>query len=198
MERWQNKVAVVTGANSGIGHAIAKDLVQAGVKVIGLDRCIDTIEDYKKGLPMEQQSLLTAVICNITNLQAVNTVFDDIIAQFEGVDILVNCAGCARLGHLVSMDPQSIQDILQTNVMGMVYCTQRAFKSMKERGVPGHVVLINSMFGHKVISWPADEEPSINMYAPSKYAVTAMTEIYRQEFWGLGTKVKITVSKPWY
>lgn len=194
MERWQNKVAVVTGASSGIGAAITKDLVQAGVQVIGLARRKERVEDIIKTLPPEQQHLLTAIHCDVSQLESVNLAFDEITSKFGGIDILVNNAGCGSLGQMVSMDPQKIHDVLQTNVMGIIYCTQRAFKSMQERNMNGHVVLINSILGHHTVATPTGKLPLTNIYAPSKYAVTAITEIYRQEFSCLGTKVKITVS----
>lgn len=195
MERWQNKVAVVTGASSGIGAAIAKDLVATGLQVIGLARRRERIEEIKAELPQDQQSLLTAIECDVSNMESVNAAFDEIIAKFGGVDILINNAGTSKLGQMVSMDPQDMNAVLQTNVMGIIYCTQRAFKSMKDRNFDGHVVIINSICGHHVIAGHPGKLPISNIYSPSKYAVTAISEIYRQEFHGLGTKVKITVSK---
>ncbi|KAM7347470.1 uncharacterized protein ACRADG_007036 [Cochliomyia hominivorax] len=196
MERWQNKVAVVTGASSGIGSAIVKDLVKAGVQVVGLARRLERVEALKESLPAEQKSLLTAIKCDVTNKVSVNEAFSEIITKFGGIDILINNAGCAKSGQLVSMDVEDIQTVLQTNVMGIVYCTQHAFKSMKERNVDGHVVLINSIAGHNVFPGIMNQVPTTNIYSPSKYAVTAITEMYRQEFKGLGTKVKVTSISP--
>lgn len=193
MERWQNKVAVVTGASSGIGAAIVKDLVAAGVRVAGLARRKDRVEEIIAGLPEDRKSLLVAIECDVSNLESVNKAFDEVIAKFGGVDILVNNAGCTKSGQLVSMDPQQIQTVLQTNVMGVVYCTQRVFKSLKERNENGHVVLINSILGHKVFGGMPGSAPVTNIYSPTKYAITAITEMYRLEFHGLGTKTKITV-----
>uniref|UniRef100_A0A0K8VCY9 Dehydrogenase/reductase SDR family member 11 n=2 Tax=Bactrocera latifrons TaxID=174628 RepID=A0A0K8VCY9_BACLA len=95
------------------------------------------------------------------------------------------------------MDPVVLQKIVQTNLMGTVYCTQRAFKSMKERNFDGHVVLINSITGHNVHVIYGSNEPSVlNVYGPSKFAITALTEVLRQEYRGLGTKIKITSVSP--
>ncbi|KNC20988.1 hypothetical protein FF38_12029 [Lucilia cuprina] len=195
MERWQNKIAVVTGASSGIGSAIVKDLINNGLQVVGLARRVERVEELKKQLPVKLQSKLTALKCDVSNLKSVNETFDKIISKFGGVDILVNNAGCMKNGQLCTGNLADIEQVLQTNVMGVVYCTQRAFKSMKERNFDGHIILINSIAGHKVIA-VGNKAPDSNIYSPSKYAITAITEIYRQEFKGLGTKIKITSISP--
>ncbi|XP_065365176.1 farnesol dehydrogenase-like [Calliphora vicina] len=196
MERWQNKIAVVTGASSGIGIAIVKDLIKNGLQVVGLARRVERVEDIKKSLPKNLQTKLTALKCDVSNLKSVNEAFDKIVQHFGGIDILVNNAGCLKLGQLTTMNVADVEQVLQTNVMGVVYCTQRAFKSMKERNFNGHVVLINSVAGHKVVSSIDGSTPEFNIYPPSKFAITAITEIYRQEFRGLGTKIKVTSISP--
>lgn len=191
MDRWQNKIAVVTGASSGIGSAIVEDLAEAGIRVIGLARRIERVEAIREKLSPNKRQFLYAIKCDVADVKSVNEAFDQIIRQFGGVDILVNNAGCLVKGQLATMDIADVQRTLQTNVMGVVHCTQRAFKSMKERNFNGHVILINSIAGHKVAS--SGGMPEFNIYTPSKYAITAITEIYRQEFRELDTKIKVTV-----
>ncbi|KAM7349319.1 farnesol dehydrogenase-like [Cochliomyia hominivorax] len=196
MERWQNKIAVVTGASSGIGVAIVKDLIRNGLQVVGLARRVERVENIRKELPKNLQSRLTALKCDVSNLQSVNEAFDKIVGHFGGVDILVNNAGCIKLGQLATMNVADVEQVIQTNVMGVIYCTQRAFKSMKERNFNGHVVLINSVAGHKVVSSVSGGAPEFNVYPASKFAITAINETLRQEFNGLGTKIKVTSISP--
>jgi len=196
MERWQNKVAVVTGASSGIGAAIVKDLVNAGLVVVGLARRVERVEELGNDLPANKKQNLHVYKCDVSSQESVNEAFDWIISKLGGVDILVNNAGCHRPGQLCQMDAQDVQSVLQTNVMGVVYCTQRAFKSMKERLFDGHVILINSIAGHRVANLRPGAAPESNIYPPSKFAVTAINEIYRLEFMGLGTKIKVTSISP--
>ncbi|XP_037932828.1 farnesol dehydrogenase-like [Teleopsis dalmanni] len=196
MDRWQNKVAVVTGASSGIGAAIVKDLVNAGLIVVGLARRVERVEELKEHVPKEKQQNLHARQCDVSKEDSVNEAFDWIEKNLGGIDILVNNAGTSKLGNLCELESSFVQNVLQTNVMGVVYCTKRAFKSMKERNFNGHVLIINSVCGHSVLNTTIAKSPSINIYSASKYAVTAMTEVYRQEFNNLETKVKITSISP--
>ncbi|XP_055843429.1 farnesol dehydrogenase-like [Episyrphus balteatus] len=194
MERWQNRVAIVTGASSGIGAAIVKDLVKAGLKVVGLARRVERIEGLKASLSAEQQKRLFSVQCDVTSEISVNQAFDWIIEKLGGVDILVNNAGIVRPGKLATMDIPLVREVIDTNIMGVVLATKRAFQNMKDRKFDGHVVIINSIVGHSIPCFPTLVD--LNIYPASKYAVTAITEIYRQEFKGFGTKVKITSVSP--
>lgn len=194
MERWQDRVAVVTGASSGIGAAVAKDLVRAGVIVVGMARRVERIEALKEQLPEELQSRLHAVKCDVSEEASVAAAFDWVEEQLGGIDILVNNAGLLYPGQLLTMQLDQLQHVLQVNLMGVVYCSQRAFRSMQERGVAGHVVLINSLTGHHVIHPPGEELQQLNMYPLSKHGISALLEVMRQELNGLKTQIKVTVS----
>ncbi|XP_051862490.1 farnesol dehydrogenase-like isoform X1 [Drosophila albomicans] len=196
MDRWQNRVAVVTGASSGIGSAIVVDLVNAGLIVVGLARRVERVKELQKLVPAERRDKLIPIQCDVGNEASVKAAFDAIEQQLGGIDILINNAGTLQDGRLVDMPISQVQQTVQTNIMGIVMCTQRAFASMKKRNFDGHVVLINSILGHKVFGPTAGSAPQSNIYPPTKYAVTALTEMYRQEFLGLGTRIKITSISP--
>ncbi|XP_055843425.1 farnesol dehydrogenase-like [Episyrphus balteatus] len=194
MERWLNRVAVVTGASSGIGAAIAKDLALAGVKVVALGRRVERIEKNQSELPENVKPLFYPRKCDITNKDDVAATFEWIEKTLGGTDILVNNAGICKMGNIVDMDLEEVDDVINTNLRGLIYCTQAAFKSMKARNFDGHIVHINSINGHKV----PDILPghSTNIYTPTKYAVTAITEVLRKELINLQTKIKTTSISP--
>ncbi|GAB0092770.1 farnesol dehydrogenase-like [Sergentomyia squamirostris] len=195
MDQWKNRTAVVTGASSGIGAAITKDLVKAGMIVIGLARRVERVEALKKDLPPNLQGNLHAVKCDVSKEEDIIRVFPWIDSKFNGIDVLINNAGVLHLTELIKADnSELIREIIDTNVLGLVFCTREAYKSMTKHERNSHVVHINSVVGHNLIT--NLEFPSSNMYAPSKFAVTAITEIHRQEFIRSKHHVKVTSVSP--
>ncbi|CAD7079061.1 unnamed protein product [Hermetia illucens] len=195
MERWQNKVAVVTGASAGIGAAIAADLVKNGFVVVALARREERLQENRRKLPENLQSRYHPRRCDVSNEDEVKDTFAWIEAKLGGTDVLVNNAGIGTIGVELSApdNTQPIRNVVETNIMGVVYCVREAFNSMKKRNFDGHIVIINSVAGHYV---PIVPFGSVNIYPASKFAVTAMVETYRQEFANAGTKVKVTSISP--
>ena len=197
MDRWVGKVAVVTGASSGIGAKICIDLATAGVIVAGLARRQHRIEELKKNLPPGVTGKIHAIQCDVSKEDDIKRAFGWVEKNLGGVDILVNNAGTIRQTSLLSPNnSQPIREIFDINVLAIVWCTREAFQSMKNRETAGHVVLINSIAGHSVPIFAGTGLPSLNVYPSSKYAVTAINEVLRQEFQTEGNrKTKVTVLK---
>lgn len=193
MNRWLNRTAVVTGASSGIGAAVCKDLVAKGLVVVGLARRENRLQELKAELPADQAARFHYRKCDISDEQQVIDTFAWIEKTLGGTDVLINNAGIVR--HTAIVDQGNAADlraILDTNVLGVSWATREAFQSQLRRKVDdGHIVIVNSVAGHSVPNVPGF---SFNMYAPSKHAITALTEVLRQEFLIKGTKTKITVS----
>lgn len=195
MERWQNRVAVVTGASSGIGSATVIDLVKAGLVVVGLARRQHRVEELRSTLPPPLQKRLHVVQCDVSDLNSVNKAFQWIEQHLGGISVLVNNAGTYTSGQLLTMEVGILEQTIQTNIMGVIYCTRKTVDSMQKHKLEGgHVVLINSIVGHSVFNPPPGAESKFNIYPPSKHAVTGLTEILRQEFRDLKSKIRVTVS----
>lgn len=195
MERWTRKVAVVTGASSGIGAAIVVDLVKANMIVIGLARRDQRVNELRSKIPENCAGELHSFKCDVQREEDVKAAFKWIEEQFGGVDVLINNAGVVIRSNLLDSDNmEQIKSVIDTNVYGVIYCTREAFQSMKKRDAAGHIVTINSICGHKV-PYFADKSdwPSLNIYPSSKFAVSAMTEVLRQELQREKSKVKVTV-----
>ncbi|XP_053684942.1 farnesol dehydrogenase-like [Sabethes cyaneus] len=193
MDRWTGKVAVVTGASSGIGLAAVKELVKAGMIVVGLARRAERVEALKSDLPEDSRDRLHAVKCDITKEEDILNSFKWIEDKLGGVDVLINNAGVAvgETNLIAAGNTETIRKTLDTNVVGLVLCTREAYQSMKKQSFDGHIVHINSVAGHKV-----PPLPGYNIYSASKFAVTAITETLRQELRAEGTKIKVTSISP--
>jgi len=193
MDRWTNRVAVVTGASSGIGSACCKDLVAKGLVVVGLARREERLKQLKESLPADQQARFHGRKCDVSVEQQVVDAFTWIDETLGGADVLVSNAGITTDSLITDADNAAdMRAVLDTNVLGFVWCAREAFRSQQKRNVTdGHVVVINSVVGHKIPVMPGF---GFKMYAPSKFAVTALVEVLRQEFQQKKTQTKITVS----
>lgn len=192
MERWSGKVAIVTGASVGIGAAIAIDLAKAGVRVVGLARRVERVEALKEHLPRPVKGELHAFKCDVSSESDIKAAFQWVEEHFGGVDILINNAGIiAQLNMLDIDNTADMRSVIDTNFMGPALCAREAFHSMKKRNVDGHIIMINSIAGHIIPFLPFNK--SFGIYSCTKHAITAMTEVLRQEFQLYGTKIKITV-----
>ncbi|GAB0092767.1 hypothetical protein DMENIID0001_078010 [Sergentomyia squamirostris] len=195
MEQWKNRTAVVTGASSGIGAAVAQDLVKAGMIVIGLARRFERVEALKKDLPANLQENLHAVKCDVSKEENIVNVFSWIDSKFNGIDVLINNAGIHKAIDLIH-EENSLQtrEMVDTNLLSYVFCTREAYKSMAKHGRNSHVVHMNSVLGHNILFNP--DFPPTNMYIPTKFAITALTEIHRQEFIRSKHHVKVSSISP--
>ncbi|KAL5275437.1 DHRS11.2 family protein [Megaselia abdita] len=196
MERWFDKVAVVTGSSTGIGAACVKDLLNNGFQVCGLARRETKLQELGSSLSEEQQKKYFPMKCDVTNEDSIKKAFEWIEQNLGGIDVLINNAGVIKYTDLVKENNTvDLQSVVDTNLLGVAFCTREAFQSMRKRQFPGHIILINSIAGHTVPNFGPDL-PSFNIYPATKFGITAMSEVYRQEFLKYGTKVKITSVSP--
>ncbi|XP_070503817.1 farnesol dehydrogenase-like [Chironomus tepperi] len=179
MDKWKNKIAVITGASSGIGLAILKDLAINGITVIGLARNVKTIETFKSDLGVIKENIFTRT-CDVSNADSLRESFEWIEKEFSFIHILINNAGILHnLSILDSSDEatEKINSVINTNFTGAVHCARKAINLMKKSNDYGLVININSIAGHSVYSGLNVS----NVYSPTKFALTAFTEILRQE-----------------
>lgn len=198
MNRWYGKTAVVTGASSGIGAAITIDLLNAGVNVVGLARRQERVEALKDSIAPTATGKLHAIKCDLTNEDDIRQAFAWVDENLNGVDILVNNAGIIKTMNLLDADNSAqLRETIDTNILAVAFCSREAVHSMRQRNVDGHIVHINSCAGHK-IPYFVGLYPSFNIYPSTKYAVTAMTEVMRQELQTFNSKIKVTVCNGLY
>ncbi|KAB7496427.1 Dehydrogenase/reductase SDR family member 11, partial [Armadillidium nasatum] len=188
MERWNGRVALVTGASVGIGAAICKVLVGAGMKVVGAARGVEKIQELSNSLKKEKGSL-TAVKCDLTKEEDIRHLFKEIKAKFGGVDVCINNAGFAYNISLLDGTPTEWKNMMDVNVIAVCLCSKLAIQSMRERGVDdGHIVNVSSTGGHRIPNMPG-----AHFYCGTKFALMAVSEGLRQEMRELKSHIRISV-----
>lgn len=190
MDRWKNKVAVVTGASAGCGAAVAKRLVENGLSVVGLARNKEKMEAMAKML-QGKPGQLYAIRTDIKKEEDIKEAFKWVQENLGPVHILINSAGIVKPTNLVDGDSQLWKDIFETNVHGLCVATREALISMKGNEEGGQIVHVNSLLGHQVLP-----VPTFNVYPASKFAVTALAETLRHELQALRSNIKVSCVSP--
>ncbi|XP_058805228.1 farnesol dehydrogenase-like [Phymastichus coffea] len=204
MERWQGKVAVVTGAASGIGAAISQRLLDENVQVVGLDIQIDRLlEKAKKRLELMENgkcgNLFYALKCDVADESDVAAAFEWIVEKLGTVHVLVNDVGVISYTPIIESDRASLERLLNINVLAMASCTAEAVKLMRKNGGEGHIFNINSVLGHEIPETPLSDKKGANgysLYPACKHATVAMTHSIRREIKLTGAPIRITSISP--
>lgn len=134
------KIALVTGASRGIGKAIAEELVSKGFTVIGTatsEKGADAISDYlgKNG---------KGLVLNVTSLESINALLDQVKQQFGEIDVLVNNAGITRDNLMMRMKEDDWDIILQTNLSSVFHLSKAVLRSMMKKRF-GRIISIGSV-----------------------------------------------------
>jgi dihydroanticapsin dehydrogenase len=164
--RVADRVAIVTGAGSGIGRASAIRLAQEGAKVV----CVDINESAAKECADEinkSSGSTYAVKCDISDSTACSKVVSDCVDKFGSVDILVNNAGVNLPGVFHEVSDETILKTLSVNVMGAMYLSRAAIKYMLKNS-RGSIINMSSVNG--LVS-----EPFLSVYSASKGALVMLT-----------------------
>ncbi len=162
------KVAMVTGAGSGIGRACAISLSEAGFALVLTGRTADKLEATKALLKGEA----LVVAADVTDPVSVASLFAQTKAKFGRLDFLFNNAGTGAPGSVLLEDltVEQWQGVVNTNLSGPFYCTQQAFKMMKAQSpMGGRIVNNGSISAHT-------PRPNSAPYTSTKHAITGLTK----------------------
>jgi NADP-dependent 3-hydroxy acid dehydrogenase YdfG len=174
------KVALVTGASSGIGEATAIALAGAGAAVAIGARRRDRL-DALAGKLRDGGARVLQLDLDVTDEEACAAAVARTRDELGGLDVLVNNAGVMLLGTIVGADTEDWRRMIQTNVMGVMYMTAAAIEGMVEQG-SGDIVNMSSVAGRQA-------RKGAGVYNASKWAVNAFSESLRQEVTGRGVRV---------
>jgi NADP-dependent 3-hydroxy acid dehydrogenase YdfG len=185
MARLDGKVAVITGASSGIGEATAEALATEGAAVVVAARREDRLEDLVGRIEGNGGKAL-AVACDVTDEEQAHGLLRRAKDEFERVDILVNNAGVMLLSRVEKGLSDQWRQMFDINVLGLLYVTDAAIEVMKEQG-SGHLVNISSLASRGT-------RPGLGVYSGTKVAVNAISEALRQEL--LEDNIRVTMVEP--
>jgi short-subunit dehydrogenase len=166
--------ALVTGASSGIGEAMARQLGSAGVPTVVVARRVDRLEALAAQYPTVE--VMAADLTTDAGVAAVESVIES-----RGVDLVVNNAGFGTSGPFHTLDPDRLDREISLNVRALTRISHAALRTMVPRG-RGHLLNVSSVASFQ----PA---PSLGVYAATKAYVTSLTESLHEEVRGTGVRV---------
>jgi NADP-dependent 3-hydroxy acid dehydrogenase YdfG len=179
MQDLSGKVAVVTGASSGIGEAAARLLVAEGVRVILVARRHQRIE----ALAAELGPDVLAIAADVADPAQVAAVFDHVRERFGGLDLLFNNAGLGVNASFEKSDPADWTRMIDVNLYGVLHCTRAAIPLL--RGRPGAMICSVSSVGGRygTANW--------SVYSATKFAVVGFHDALRKELGEEGIRVSV-------
>jgi short-subunit dehydrogenase len=185
-----NKLAVITGAASGIGLALTQECLAEGMDVVMVDNHHDRLETQAKRLSLTARTTVMNMLCDITKAEDVKQIAQTIHTQFNRIDLLINNAGISGpLAPVWELKPDEIQQVFAVNLYGMLHCIQAFLPCMLEQDHASHIVNMASYYGLCSGSQMA-------AYSMSKHAVLALTESLYFDLQRLNKPIDVSVVCP--
>ncbi|MGI4750045.1 MAG: SDR family NAD(P)-dependent oxidoreductase [Janthinobacterium lividum] len=177
-----NKIALITGASSGIGEACAQVLAREGFKLILTGRQADKLEKLASALNIQYQTEVAVATFDIRDKAAVQHNLETLPESWKKVDVLINNAGLSQgLEPINQGNPDDWDVMIDTNIKGLLYASKVVSNWMITNG-GGHIVNLGSIAGKEVY-------PNGNVYCATKHAVDALNKAMRVDLLPHGIKV---------
>jgi len=186
MRDWRGKIVVLTGASSGIGWEMARLLGTKGARLALCARRLERLEEL--GRDMEKDGLAAPLVvrCDVGDWAQVEELRNRVRAELGSVDLLINNAGRGAFRPLEELGPDEAKAVVDTNLLGAIYCTQAFLSDMLERK-QGHLVFVSSVLGEL----PA---PQHAVYGATKFGMSGLAENLDYELRPRG--IKVTLIEP--
>jgi NADP-dependent 3-hydroxy acid dehydrogenase YdfG len=175
------KVAVITGASSGIGAAVAAALAREGAHIALAARRISALTAIKRNLITAHGAKVLIHQTDVTVRSQVESLIRTTEEDLGPIDILVSCAGVMYYTMMANIQTEEWDRTVDVNCKGLLHCLSSTLPSMLSRGT-GHIVAISSDAGRKVF-------PGLGVYSASKFFVEATLQSLRLETAGSGLRV---------
>ena len=181
----RGKIAIVTGASSGIGKALAEELAKKGANVVLAARQYVTLCEIASELQRKYQIKALAVQTDVSNADDCESLIKQTILTFGNVDVLINNAGLSMRALFKDTDLKVLKNLMDVNFWGTVYCTKFCLPEILK--TEGTIVAVSSIAGYRGL-------PGRSGYSASKFAMNGFMESLRTEL--LKTGVHVMVACP--
>jgi short-subunit dehydrogenase len=181
---FEGKVAIVTGAGSGIGKALAEAFAYRGAKVVLAARSAENLNRVADNLRIKGARVLVCP-CDVSREEECEQLINSTVNEFGRIDFLVNNAGISMRELFVDTSPEVLKRLMDVNFWGTVYCTKYALPYLLE--VKGSVTGVSSIAGYKGL-------PARTGYSASKFAMHGFLESLRIE--NLKTGLHVLIACP--
>lgn len=183
---FKGRTVLITGASAGIGRKAAAQFAKKGANLVLAARRKDRLEEAASQISADFNVRTMQYCCDVSERPQVERMMQAVLAEFGGVDVLVNNAGFAISGPVSELSIEEMESQMRTNYFGMLYCTRTLLPHMIERG-SGHIVNVASVAASFGL-------PGMAPYCASKFAMLGFSEGLRHELRGTG--VGVTVVSP--
>lgn len=181
------KIALITGATSGIGRASALLLAENGYSLILTGRRIELLDNLKKEIEVKYKADVLPLAFDIQDKAQVDSAINNLHERWRKIDVLINNAGLAAgLSHVQDGLEDDWERMIDTNIKGLLYITRRVAPMMAEKK-SGHIINIGSIAGTEVYE-------NGNVYCATKHAVDALSKAMRVDL--LKENVKVSQVRP--
>ena len=168
----KNKVAIITGASSGIGYATSLTLSKAGIRVAVGARRTERLQELEKQIIKNNGEILVQKT-DVTRKSDCDSLVNTIVEKWGKVDILINNAGLMPLSYFKNGKVEEWEQMIDVNIKGVLYCTSAVVPHMLEKK-SGHIINISSVAGRIVFAGGS-------VYCATKHAIAALSEGLRKE-----------------
>ncbi|MCH8935874.1 MAG: SDR family oxidoreductase [Gemmatimonadetes bacterium] len=168
----KDKVAIITGASSGIGEATARRLAESGARVVLAARRVERLEALAADIEHHEGTALVAPT-DVTDERSVQRLARTALDAFGRIDILINNAGIMPLSPISKLRVEEWDRMIDVNIKGVLYCIAATLPTMLEQG-SGHIINVSSVAGRRPF-------PSGTVYSATKFAVRAISQGLRLE-----------------
>jgi len=165
---YQDRVAIVTGASSGIGREVAVDMARRGVRTIAIARRREKLEETLREMRSSSRAECEILVADVASAETARRAAEVARSRWGRIDFLVNNAGISKRKHILSVTPEEAEETIRINLLGPIFMILAVLPAMVERK-EGYVVNVSSIAGKL-------GNPRESIYSASKFGLAGLSE----------------------